>query len=475
MRAWTVLWLLLCCQMLRADTLSLEGVLKAALENHPKVRGTRLLQGVAEARITEKEGAFDPNLFLGTDLLRYNSPSAPGKAKLANDHVLGLQIQDVAGWKLISGYRLNRGEVKSHDSLTGESGEFFLEFKLPLLRGAGIHPKQTELEQARVQRKMASALAAAVRLEVLLAASLAYWDWCAACTEMLLVERNLRLAETRLGQVRERVKAGDLARIDDAEAEQELARRRETMERAKRAVQKSALKLSLYLWGSDGQVSSLPQPGQAVLAFPAELSQPALGRAPGGASLPEVSPEHLARAEVAALALRPELHQLEFQRDSVQLERALAENDALPILDLTLGPGLDTGREGIGLTYKVGLELIVPLANRGPDGRLLAARLKSDKLSLEQVLEIQRILTEVRDAASLVSTSRDRLTPALESLRLALRLEEAERVKYSLGDSTLFLVNQRERASLLEAQKLVEIWTEAQKGLALLEAACGRL
>lgn len=176
-----------------------------------------------------------------------------------------------------------------------------------------------------------------------------------------------------------------------------------------------------------------------------------------------------------SLSQRPELREIEFQKDAVELDRSLAENDRLPVLDLSLGPGLDTGRQGIGLTYKVGLQLVIPLANRSADGRLLGARWKSEKLNLDQVLEVQRILTEVRDAASVIAASRARLTPALDSLKLALQLEEAERLKYSLGDSTLFLVNQRERASLVEAQKLSEIWTEAQKGYSLLEAACGRL
>lgn len=462
--------LLMLPQWATAEILTLQQVLQSAVDHHPKLRGARLLRDMAEAKVTEKEGAFDPSLFLGSEALRYHSSSSPGKAKLAEDHVLGLQIQDVAGWKLISGYRRNRGEVKTPDVLTGEGGEFFVEFKLPLLRGLNVNEKQTALEQARLGQRLAVALAQAARLETLLSASLAYWDWCAACTEMQLLERNLNLAQTRLQQVKERVAAGDLPRIDEVEAAQELVRRKEALEKSKRGVQKALFKLSLYLWGSDGQASRLPDPHQAMAALP-----PNLPGFPSGPSMPDVSPEFVSRAELESLSLRPELREIEFQKDSVELDRVLAENDRLPILDLSVGPGLDTGRQGIGLTYKVGLQLIIPLANRNADGRLRGARLKNEKLTLEQVLEIQRVLTEVRDAASVITTSHARLTPALESFRLALQLEEAERLKFSLGDSTLFLVNQRERASLVEAQKLIEIWTDAQKGHSLLEASCGRL
>jgi outer membrane protein TolC len=105
----------------------------------------------------------------------------------------------------------------------------------------------------------------------------------------------------------------------------------------------------------------------------------------------------------------------------------------------------------------------------------LGARLKNDTLELEQVLEIQRILSEVRDAQSMVRQAEQRQVPALESLRLALELEKAERVKFSLGDSTLFLVNQRERNTMSEALKVVEIWADGLKGQVMLEASAGRL
>lgn len=474
MRLLLILWILV--SVAWAQPLTLERVLTMASQQHPKMRGVELVRQMAEAKVTEKEGSFDPNLLLGTDFLRYNSPSAPGKPKLANDHLLGVQIQDVAGWKLMTGYRLNQGEVKSPDSLTGQAGEFFLEFKLPLLRGLGVNEKQTALEQAKVGRQLAEGLARVVRLEVLLSAATAYWDWCAACTDLLLIERNLKLAEIRTGQVEARAKAGDLPRIDVVEARQELERRQESLEKARRNVQKSLFKLSLYLWNSQGQADRLPDPDQALLLFPKDpLDRLMPGTARLAAEQAGPGEAQLGEAELEALRLRPELAQINFQREVVDLDRKLAENDRLPAFDLTLGPGLDMGAKSIGLTYKVGVQLTIPLATRNADGRIQGALLKSDKLELDQVLEIQRILSEVRDADSLLQTSRLRSQPALRSLQLALQLEEAERVKFELGDSTLFLVNQRERASLSEAQKLVEIWADGLKGKAFFDAAVGRL
>ena len=462
--------LILCCFWLclwvpaLAQSLSLTKLLEQVEAHHPKLRTIGLIAELAEAKVTEKEGAFDPSLLLNTEQYRYQSPTDPGKAKLADEQLAAVQIQDVSGWKLISGYRRNQGQIKSPDSLTGTGGEFFVELKMPLLRGLGINEKQTALEQAKAARTQARAAGRLIRLQTLLGASLAYWDWSAACSEQVLLRENLELARERVRQVEKRVEAGDLPRVDRLEAQQEQQRRQEALEKGQRAVQKTALKLCTYLWNSQGQPQPLPVPESASLLLPR----------PEGVA-PAVEPGELAQAELGALQARPELTEIDFQREVVSLDQRQAENDRLPALDLTISPGLDTGHKAIGLTYKLGLQLTIPLANRSADGRIQAARLKSDKLDLDQVHEVQRILTEVRDAASLLQTSHSRLEPALQSYRLAQELEQAEKTKFSLGDSTLFLVNQRERATLAEAQKLIEILADSHRARAALAAAAGKL
>jgi len=457
-----------------AQPLTLQQVMLQAQANHPKLRTIQLIEQLAEAKVTEKEGAFDPSLLVYSEQQRYQSASDPGKPKLTDEQLAAVQIQDVSGWKLISGYRRNQGQVKSPDSLTATGGEFFVELKMPLLRGLGVNEKQTALEQARAARLQAQATGRFIRLQTLLGASLAYWDWAAACTDAFLLQRNLALAEQRLAQVSQRVAAGDLPRVDSLEAEQEVERRREALAKAERAMQKTALKLSLYLWNSQGQPQDLPRPEQAVLLLPEESKFADASRT-SVSMASDAQPQEVGQAEVQALGARPELMDIRFLRETVELDRKLAENDRLPALDLSISPGVDSGHNNIGLTYKLGLQLTIPLANRSADGRLQAARLKSDKLDLDQVNEVQRILTEVRDAASALQTSHARWGPALRSYRLAVQLEEAERLKFSLGDSTLFLVNQRERSTLSEAQKLLEIVMDSHRARAGLAAAAGQL
>ena len=230
--------------------------------------------------------------------------------------------------------------------------------------------------------------------------------------------------------------------------------------KATREVQKAALKLALYLWNSDGQGAGVPQPAQAPLQLP---------------PVQRFTTEDVYQLQLTALAERPELRQLELKKSIVDLDKDLAGNDRLPQLDLTLRPGYDAGGNGVGFTVKAGVELVIPLATRGPDGRRQAALLKLDKLNLEQVEMIRRILIQVQDAASEAEGAAQRLEQAVALYQKSKELEEAERTKFQFGDSTLFLVNSRERATLEAALKVLTIRLEHSEAVILLEAVTGQI
>ncbi|MGE0493722.1 MAG: TolC family protein [Vulcanimicrobiota bacterium] len=443
--------LLLLTQM--ASALTLADVLQAVERNHPKLRKAELELEVARAKTLEKQGAFDPSIGFYTLTQRYNSED---KAKTFWGTGLAYGYLDRSGMKLQAGYRNHQGAVKSPLSNTGQAGEFFAEMKLPLLRGASINEKAAEEQRAMVGERSAGAYYQLARLQTLLAAGSAYWGWVGSTRQLELVETSLQLAQQRLDNVAERVAAGDLARVNQLEAEQTVAKRREMVVKARREVEKAQLKLAYYLWNSQGQAQELPS------SAPEELPQPT-----------GLEPAQLAQAEVEALRLRPEVSSLEFALERIAIDEALAKNDQLPQLDLTLSPGIDP--TGIGISVKAGLELVIPLATRGADGRLLAARLKTDQLALEQVETIRTIVLEVRDAASAVVTAVERYQQASQALALATQLEEAEKLRFELGEGTLFLVNQRENARLDAALSLLELQAEYAQYRLLLEAVGGRL
>jgi outer membrane protein TolC len=81
---------------------------------------------------------------------------------------------------------------------------------------------------------------------------------------------------------------------------------------------------------------------------------------------------------------------------------------------------------------------------------------------------------ELRDASSAMLAALERHGVAVRELELARRVEEAERDKLELGDSSLLLVNLREQATFDAALRELEARLDARRAKAAFDAASGR-
>lgn len=440
--------------------LTLDELVKAIDLYHPKLRGADVSRRIASAKRLEKQGAFDPVIFAGYDYLLFNTELDPktlrGKSASSNLADGGIEFLTRSGIKVAAGARYNLGKIKAPLSPTGDGGEYFLSFKMPLLRGFRINEKVAAERQALLGEPLAEAEYQLTRLELLGKATEAYWDWVAARQKLTVAENLLELARFRAGAVRDRVRAGDLPEIDGVEAELEVQRREGGRVKADRDLQKTAFKLSLFLWSPNGLPAPVPQAANAPATIPAPI---------------RYSDEQSEFGQRVALDRRPELKSLALNNDITEIDLELARNQKLPALDLAFSPGRDTGLGSIGNTVKAGASFSLPLRQRAAEGRIAQANLKIEKLALEVANERQRITTEVLDAISAINTASIRFQAALAEVDLARQLEEGERARFDLGDSTLFLVNQRERATAEARVKLIEIQAEYEQAVAAYRVA----
>ncbi len=443
-----------------ATSLTLDEVLNLVELYHPKLRGADVQRRIASAKRLEKQGAFDPVFASGVDYFRYNtefdSKTRRGKAASMQLADAGVEFLTRSGIKVGGGTRFNLGKVKSPLSPTGDGGEYFLEFKMPLMRGFRINEKSAAERQALLGEPLADTEFQATRLDLLLKAATSYWDWVAAKQKLSVARSILSLAEFRAQAVRDRVAAGDLPQIDATEADLEVQRRQGNVVKADRDLQKAAFKLSLFLWAPNGLPAPVPKEAEAPAAIPP----------------PVVFTDDQADAgQRLAIERRPELKAIGINRDITEIDLDLARNQRMPAIDLTFSPGRDTGFGSIGNTVKAGVSFSLPLRQRTADGRISAANLKIQKLEFDLANERQRIATEVLDAVSAINTTYGRYLAAQQEVELAVRLEQGERDKFALGDSTLFLVNQRERATAEAKVKLIEVQAEYEQAVATFRAA----
>ncbi|MDX2083898.1 MAG: TolC family protein [Candidatus Melainabacteria bacterium] len=440
--------------------LTLTQVLEQVRQYHPKLFGADLERRIAGAKLLEKEGAFDPGISLDSEYLRYNDFTKKGTTSKTWDNELTLNWLTRSGLKLSTGARHNSGDVKPPLYPTGDTGEYFMGARLPLLRGFRMNDKVAAEMQAKIGIPLADAAFQQARLLLLQDAATAYWQWVRSTQAVAIQRQMLDLAKVRLETVQGRVKEGDLPALDAVEAEQEVIRRQGSLIKAERDYQKSVFYLSRYLWQANGTPSPLPLASQCLASMP--QAEP-------------LSDDQWMEGRQMALERRPELQALPLQKKIIEVDRDFAKNLRLPVLDLYALPGVDTGDNSIGPTLKAGISLVVPLRQRTARGMQAAAEFKLQKLDLEQRLLLQHVLLEVDDAVSAVQAAYQQIEAARQELDLAIRMEQGERDRFALGDSNLFLVNQRERATAEAALKLLDQQTHYQQAWVALQAVTNQL
>jgi outer membrane protein TolC len=361
-----------------------------------------------------------------------------------------------SGAKLLVGRDANSGLVKSPISSTGSDGTIYAGIKLPLLRGAGVNDKSIAELQAKLGLPLADAAITQVIVASKAAAGGAYWEWVAAGRKLTVARDLLALAVLRAKQIAREVELGAQPPIAITEAEQEVRRREAGLNKAERDVQKASIKLAGYLWQDDGT----PLPPPAAEQLPSEMPAPAF-----------LDAARLQVSREGALAKRPEILAIALQLGAVSLDERLALNDGRPDLSLVLQPGQDMGRLGIGETLKAGINFSVPLGRWDASGRRDTARAKTIKLTQDRELTKRQVLLEVDDAWSAILAAVERFHATDAEVALAKQLEVGERKRFAEGDSTLFLVNQRERATAEAIGRLIDIQLEYQQALLALDAA----
>lgn len=439
---------------------SLDFFLKAVERNYPKLKSADAEKRISNAKRLEKAGAFDPVLTSVNEYLRVQDSFIPGKPKNAVHNESRVDLLTRSGIKLFTGARLNPNDTKTPFVPTGRAGEYYGGVAVPLLRGLRINEKKAAEDQAKLGEPLAGHVFASTRLELLLKAAASYWEWVGAKARIDISRNLLNLAQARVSQIKRRVDKGDLPALDVAESEQEIHRREAALVKSEREFQKYSLLLSVFLWDESGN----PAP------VPTEKGVPPLEPEPS-----KISEAEWSEGRKRAIELRPELKRIAMEREQARVDLRLAENMMLPVMDAYLAQGADTGTQGIGPVVRGGVSLSVPLRQRTARGLVQSAKLKIQKLTFDETVEKQRIQAEVDDAVSAVNTSCERWNATLLEVKKAKQVENGERLRFGSGDSTLFLVNQRERASAEAQMRLVEVHTEYLQALAAFRAVICRL
>jgi len=439
--------------------LSLDEVQAWIDRSHPLLKGAGTEKVMARGKMLKALGAFEPTVVNDTELERFISSSNPNAGTQTvgfNDTLV--EARHPWGFKYSAGVReVINGPAKIPDmSFNNGNSQVLLGGSFPLLKGLLTNPENAELQRSELADPRADVRVAQTRQDLFLAAAIQFWDWVASVKLAEVQRKALGVAEERHRQVEGRAKAGAVAPLDVVEAHQEVQRRREVAIAAQRGVEQEQLKLSMFLWERNVPVTP---PVERAPEFPSQMLIP--------------SSDTIQAHKLQAKADRPEIKEIDIEAKLNNIDLALAKNNLLPSLDAEAAPARAPEKFVLGLGYRFGVELRIPILQRKSRGEVLEAQGKADRFVLVQKFREQQVVIDVDNALSAIERAKERVAAATDSLRLAKTLEEGERFRFSLGATSVLFVNLRERNSVDSENQVIRAKADYQKAQALYQWAIG--
>ena len=452
-------------RMLPGIPLTFDAFFDRVSRNHPVARQATLLASGAGGDVTAAWGNFEPKVEASWQQKRFASSPTSAQTQYYNYADIALKIPTPLGADFKLGYERASGRYINPQYTTPNNGLFSAGFSIPLGQRILTDERRTALKVARALRDVAQAERVGITNKLLYSASKAYAEWYASALQLQVIRDGVRLADTRYAAIARRVVAGDAAGIDSIEAAAELNRRRAQLHGAEQAYFAATLDLTSYLWNARVQPVDL-EPG--VVPSDSGLGRVVLDSAAVPALLARVVAGH------------PDVRKADGKVAQAAAERALARQAILPLVNAELaalraqGSGFDLGdalaRDG---NYKGAITVSSPLLFLKERGKFASTDAKFERAELD-AREVRRdVVLLVRTAINDLAQYEAQLSLQRDAVRLFRILSAGERAKFDAGESTLFLVNSRERQVLDEELKLIALQAKYLAARAALSVAAG--
>jgi outer membrane protein TolC len=439
------------------------------LSYHPVAKRAVLLPQIAKMELRSARGNFDPVLqgalsgkqTKGVNMYEYLDP------QIKIPTLIGLDIK--AGMDQSSGVLINPERAKLNDA-TGLPQSvnyqlFYAGLSLPVFRGLFTDARRTQLNLAKVLVNLNEAEQIKELNKLFLNAAKDYWSWQEVFENLKLMKLNRDLALARLDFVINRIKSGEERPIDSVEAMIEFQRREIMYVDAEMEFKNKSIEISNYLWNEDEMPLTL-----ASNVVPTDK----------GSELVTITADSLSGMVAFAEKNHPEVLKLQYKVKQNQIERKLAVENLKPQLNLEYVPfqtftnGVADNVSGIfSNNYKYGVSFYSSLFLRKERGKLGSTnfKLRQSEYDLQQGRReiVNKVYTHYNELQNLEKL----LTIQQTLVQNNIILRDAEEFRFENGESSLFLVNQRERALIESQSKLVELKAKYAKAKYVLQWSTG--
>jgi HAE1 family hydrophobic/amphiphilic exporter-1 len=505
--------------------LTLREAIELALSNNKDIEVARQNVRAAEFDLQGARGVYDPRFLTNSYYERTETPAAsflsgsPSGAVTQSGFFSASSVQGLVP-KFGGGYRVDfvANRITTDNLFAALNPQFpsslTFNYTQPILRGRRFDQNRRAIEIARKNLSLTDAQFRQRAIETVTNVQRAYWDLVFALRNLQVQRDAVRDARAQLEHNRRLVEEGLLAPIDVVAAEAQVSGFEQSVYSALDDVGRAenslknliAVNRQEELWNK-----------AIVPTDPVELQPPSVG---------------LESAMAAALRTRPEIQSADVASEINQIEQRFAREQTRPQVDLiasygTVGlAGSETSQGGVnpltaqnaeirarinqlseiaGLqplpavtpqaipdvlvggvgqsfanlaanrftNFRVGVAVNLPFRNTTAEAQLGRTLVERDRIRTQREQLEQLIQVDVRNALQLVRTAESRLRAAASARSASEQQYASERRKLDAGQSTVFLVLERQTALTNARGNELRAQTELNKAIAELQRATG--
>lgn len=427
--------------------LSHQEFLNVVKNYHPLAFKYQLQNRIANAEITKARGNFDPVL-----------AGKLGEKNIDGTHYykqknLELGIPTWYGIDIHGGYNYIEGDKLSNTETVGGLYQFGV--TIPLAKNLLYDKRRAMLDQAKFGLKMTEAEQIVLTNELLLDAENMFWEWVKNYEIYKLQKSAVEINRKRLELTIKTFEYGERPAIDTVEASSQL-QSFELQERdAYLNFVKSTQDLQMFLWKDNQELFEISQ-----LIFPSSNLDEHSGYSDYEFLVQDVQSKQLENHASLEYYLQ--------KQNILESERRLKWQSFLPKVDFTYNFFNKENYQPDYLplfenNFQYGLKLEIPIFLRQVRADYEIAKLKISQNQQDSQLKFREINTKIETYKNEVSNYFTQIDISTKNLNNYQRLLNAEEMRFSNGESSLFLINTREN-KLLEAQeKNLELKTKFLK------------
>lgn len=441
----------------KKEIFTLDSFIQQIKNYHPIAKQANLQVDKAVAGLLSAKGSFDPTIafdasrktFDGKNYYYYTNPELGIPLPIGN---------------IKTGLENNGGDYVTSEVTKGKTS--YLGVELPLAKGLLIDKRRAVLQQAKLYRNQSEQERLLILNNLLFDAYNTYWQWAGSYQQYNLFSKFTEIANNRLRLVRIAFVNGDRAIMDTVEAYTQLQNYQLMQTDALLKLNNANLNLSNFLWLDNDSSYQL-----ADKYLPDSLQF--------GNNINYKDAEDLVAQSIAQ---NPALKVYDFKLNSLEVERKLKFQSLLPyfsvkanILNKDYYALKNVSSSFIENNYKWGVDFKLPIFLREARGDYKLAQLKIKETNLELINKRQETASKIRsyfNDFTAIAQQLQTVQSMYSNYRALLRNEE---LKFTQGESSLFLVNSRETKVIELLQKQIELNIKFYKAKYAMEWAAGLL